>query len=114
MINTLYLHMYQFNLLKIKKMKTYKLAMTFGNFGTKKQVTKEFTKPGRELVFEISEFVGQKGNEHHAGTFYENITCDDIKSFMKKYIEENNFNREFFGVYELDSKKELFTEEHLN
>ena len=95
-------------------MKTYKLAMTFGSFGTKNQVTKEFKKPGRELIFENSESVGEKGNEHHTGTFYENITCDDISSFMKKYIDENNFDGECFGVYELDGKKELFTEENFN
>lgn len=95
-------------------MKTYKLAMTFGDFGTEKQVLKRYKKPGRVLEIDNSEFVGIKGNEHHTGVFHENITCDDINSFMKKYIDENNCEKECFGVYELESKKEIFTEEYLN
>jgi len=95
-------------------MKTYKLTMTFGDFGTKKQVTKQFSKPNRILEFENSESVEKKGNEHHTGVFHENITCDDINSFMEKYIKENNCEGECFGVYELDGKKEIFTEEYLD
>lgn len=95
-------------------MKKYKLAITFSGFGTEEEVLKMFAGKNRELIIDNSENVGIEDEEHHTGIIYETIETDNFKSFMTNYIQENSYQGECFGIYEIGGKKEIFTEEHLN
>jgi hypothetical protein len=96
----------------------YKLAITFSGLGTEEEVTKQYSKEGVNRIFDFdtSEFVGTE-DEHHSGTFYEIIETDNLKSFMKNYIKENNMYGECFGVYDIEDNEnitELLTEDDIN
>jgi len=92
----------------------YKIAITIAEFGSLAKFYKTYAKGNREIVVENVEYEGHP-DQHNTGIMKDTIICSahKLKREVKKFIDKNSLQGEFFSITKKGSKKVLLTEDDL-
>jgi hypothetical protein len=99
--------------------KKYTIAITISVLGNLAKFYKTYAKDNREIILENIEFKG-KPDQHNTGILKQEIVCtikkgqteyQALQAEVEDFLDKNELHGEFFSIYKVGRKKELFTED---
>ena len=102
-----------------KNMVQLEIAITISEFGSLKKFYKTFAKGNREIIVENIEFEGHP-DQHNSGVLREKFELrvknkkkiyPELSAHVENFLDKNNLHGECFSIRDLDTNKELFTED---
>lgn len=96
---------------KLKRKKTFKIAITISEFGNLAKFYKTYAKNNRLIEINEIEFEGTE-DQHNAGIMTDTIVCtkENLLVEVTKFVDKNFLRGECFNITEDGKKKTIMTE----